>query len=200
MNPAETPREIDDRSAALSLIEALERSGLCRGEDALSAAAALSIGIRTVELFAIRRIRAVLPRFPDTIRGLFAPAGTAEPSLRDAFVTDESRLGFLDLLDLLSDTTLSTISPRLYRGWHDKTQARREARRATAEAVGFRLDSGQRDSLLTALAVYNRVFLVPPPLELTSEEAGAALATVLQLLSQLAADEATATRIGSLLH
>jgi len=180
----------DAATAADSLLENLDQAGAPCSGNALMCAQALQVGIRCSELMAISALRPVASRFPATIQELFHQPGSSLVALEDAFADPQASLGFLDLLDLASGQGLTCIAPRLYRGWQDKRQARRDARRITSEQLGFALDEGERAGLLASLALRNRVFVLPPPLELGLQEAAEALEHVLALLARLAPDQA----------
>jgi hypothetical protein len=175
---------LDAGPAAMRLT--LAAALLSGSDDPIARGAALSLCIRAAELHVIERVRPVLSEFPATIQEHFATAASPLVSTQDAFLDTSLSFGLLDLLEMCSDQALSCITPRLYRGWQDRNQARRDARRITTEAVGFSLDAEERDGLLMALAVQNRLFAVSPPLDIDGAQIGEALAAVQRLLDRLA--------------
>lgn len=146
---------------------------------------ALVLAARTVELKLTARLTPVLDQFPHTIQEHFDRPAEPAVSVQDAFVDPSAPIGLLDLLELASDQGLSCVAPRLYRGWQDRNQARRDARRITAEAVGFALTADERDRLLMAVAIRNRAFLTPLPVEVDEGQVDEALGAVRGLLEKL---------------
>jgi len=146
---------------------------------------ALVLTARAAELKLIQRLGPVLEQFPVTIQEHFARPSEPAVSVQDAFVDPATPVHLLDLLELASDPALSCIAPRLYRGWQDRVLARRDARRITGEAVGFSLAAAERDTLLMAVALRNRLLLTPPPLEVDETQVDEALAAVRGLLERL---------------
>ena len=164
---------------------------LSQGEGDASGLAALTLAARAVELEIIAQLTPVLDQFPRTIQEHFQRPDEPAVSAQDAFVDPGTPITLLDLLEMASDQALSCVAPRLYRGWQDRNQARRDARRITAEAVGFSLTAQERDALLMAVAVRNRVFLTPPPVEVDEAQVDEALGAVEGLFGKLT------TRTGS---
>ncbi len=153
--------------------------------DAASRLAALTLAVRTVELRLISRLTPVLDQFPRTIQDHFGRPAETAVSAQDAYVDPAIPVGLIDLLEMASDQALSCVAPRLYRGWQDRNQARRDARRITAEAVGFALSAQERDALLMAVAIRNRVFVTPPPVEVDEAQVDEALGAVRGLFERL---------------
>jgi len=147
--------------------------------------AGLALAVRAVELRIVDRLLPVAGRFPATIQGHLAGSASPAVSVQDAIVDPASAIDLLDLLELLSEPKLSCVAPRLYRGWQDRVQARREARAICAGAVGFTITADERDALLMAVALRNRLLRVPPPVELEPEMVEEALAAVTGLLERL---------------
>ena len=153
--------------------------------DPVQRTAALAIAIRAAELRIVARLLPVADRFPVTIQGHLAGSASPAVSVQDAIVDPASAIDLLDLLEMLSEPGLSCVAPRLYRGWQDRVQARREARAICVEAVGFSITAGERDALLLALALRNRLLRIPPPVELEPEAVEEALKAVTGLLERL---------------
>ena len=176
---------MDARMIAQGLLASLARTRLAGSEDPLDIAQALALRIRAALLLGLERIAAVAGEFPATIQALMnVPTANIEAA-RDALTQPQDYLGFIDLLDLLSDDSLDCVSPRLHRGWQDKAQSCSEARRLSRAAVGFSIDAIHRDSLLLALAIYQRIFCIPPPVQLGPEDARAALKAVDDLIDRI---------------
>ena len=156
------------------------------GQESVTARlSALVLAVRTVELKMIQRLAPVLDQFPVTIQEHFARPTEPSVSVQDAFVDPSATIGLLDLLEMASDQPLSCVTPRLYRGWQDRVQARRDARRITAEAIGFSLAADERDALMMAVAIRNRILLTPPPLEVDEAQVLEALTAVRVLFEKL---------------
>ena len=160
-------------------------SHLAESTEPVQRVAALVLAVRAAELRVVVRLLPVADRFPATIQGHLAGAGSPVVGVQDAFVDPAGPIDLLDLLELLSERGLSCIAPRLFRGWQDRVQARREARAICAEAVGFSITAGERDALLLALALRNRLLRIPPPVELEPEAVEEALKAVTGLLERL---------------
>lgn len=165
---------------------ATHAEALAGGESVASRLSALVLAVRTVELKLTALLAPVLDQFPRTIQEHFDRPAEAAVSAQDAFLDPSTPVGLLDLLEMASDQGLSCVAPRLYRGWQDRNQARRDARRITAEAVGFSLTADERDGLLMAVAVRNRAFLTPLPLEVDEAQVDDALNAVRALFERLA--------------
>lgn len=176
---------MDAKLIAEGLLAGLARTRLAESEDPLEIVQALALRIRAALLLGLERIAAVAGEFPATIQALMSVPAESIEAARDALIQPQDYLGFIDLLDLLSDDSLDCVSPRLHRGWQDKKQSCLDARRLSRGAVGFALDAARRESLLLALAIYQRVFCVPPPVQLVIEDARAALKAVGGLIDRL---------------
>ncbi len=181
---------------AQDLLEALATLLEGHAGSTLALVRGLSLGQRAAELLAIQALGPVAARFPATIQELLAPPASGMISVQDAFVEHRNFLRFLDLLELSSQQDLAVISPRLYRGWQDRKQARRDARDITTRTLGFALDAGTRDRLLLGLAIHQRLYVVPPPLDLDKHDCIEALSSLLALLGRLA-PRGSATHISS---
>ena len=158
---------------------------LAEGDAEVAGIAALALVARAAELKLTARLTPVLDQFPRTIQEHFHRPSESAVSAQDAFMDAGTPIGLLDLLEMASEQGLSCIAPRLYRGWQDRNQARRDARRITAEAVGFSLTADERDGLLMAVAVRNRAFLTAPPFEVDEAQVDHALDAVRALLKRL---------------
>lgn len=173
----------DEQQVANEL--ATHAESLAAAESLTARLSALVLAARAVELKLTARLAPVLDQFPRTIQEHFDRPAEPAVSVQDAFTDPSAPIGLLDLLEMASDPSLSCAAPRLYRGWQDRNQARRDARRITADAVGFSLTADERDGLLMAVAIRNRAFLVPLPLEVDEIQVDEALAAVRGLLERL---------------
>jgi len=171
---------------AKALLTMLDRTGLARDTEPIARATATDIAFRAAQLLALARITTVRTAYAATNQAmLFAPAPDVLPA-RDAAADESDALRIIDLIDLLSDVDLPCVAPRLHRGWQDRAQSCREARRITQKATGFALDESTRNDLLASLAVCNRVLRVPPPVTLVADQAGTWLPPVLRFIDRLA--------------
>jgi hypothetical protein len=123
---------------------------------------ALNLGVRAVEIAAVRKLQRVAARFPATIQDQLGAPPEAVDVLRDALAAPKS-LHFVEVLDLLSDDALDCVGPTLHRGWEDKRPACVRSRELAREATGVHLDAESRGRLLLLAAYRNRLFWLPPP-------------------------------------
>ncbi len=179
-----THTTLEAGDAANGLIHQAET--LADGGDPLDRVAALALWMRAAEILLADRLEPVIPRFPATIQAHFTRPDGPTVGAQDAYLDPAAGAGMLDLLELLGETTLSCISPRLYRGWQDRNQARIDARKLACGQVGFALDSGEREGMLAALALRNRLFLAAPPVDLEEARLVDAEAAVRGFVERLA--------------
>jgi hypothetical protein len=123
---------------------------------------ALNLGVRAVEIAAVRKLQRVSGSFPATIQALLEAPPEGVDVARDAIAAPKS-LGFVEVLDLLSDDALECVGPALHRGWEDKRPACLRSRQLAREATGARVDTESRARLLLLAAHRNRLFWLPPP-------------------------------------
>jgi hypothetical protein len=176
----------DAQQLAELLLKSVAKWGLAASEDPVDVAQALRLAMRAAQALAFQLFETAREDYPVTIQALMA---TPEPALDvdlDARIDPAELLGFVELLDMLSDSGLSCIAPRLHRGWLDKKQSCREARHLSTGRAGFALTGGEREDLMLGLAITNRVFMVPPPFEVEAERWRRALPPMLDLVERLA--------------
>ncbi len=176
----------DNVTIALRLLNRLERTKLAAADDPFELSDALGMAIRAAHVLGHEHLMQVAQELPASVQSMME---LPEPSLdagRDAFVEPLDYIDFVDILDVISDENLDCVAPHLHRGWQDKKESCRNARRATKGSVGFSIGFRFRESLLQAAAIYNRVFLVPAPVELEINEVKTALSSVLELIENLA--------------
>jgi hypothetical protein len=138
-------------------------------EDLVSLFQAVELGCRAVEILAAHRLQGVKDRFPATIGLLLEiPVPEVDPN-RDS-VPGHSSLDFTDVLDLVSEESLSCVAPGMHRGWEDRRFACRRSRVTAREALGVSLDAAARADLLTLAAYRNRLFRHPPPVRVVTGE------------------------------
>ena len=180
-----TQRQDAQQLAELLLIS-VEKGGLAASEDPIDVAQAIRLCLRAAQALAFQLFEVCRDDYPVTIQALMA---TPEPALDvdlDARIDPTELLGFVELLDMLSDSGLSCVAPRLHRGWLDKKQSCREARHVSTGRAGFTLTGGEREDLMLGLAITNRVFVAPPPFEVEAERWKRALPPMLDLVQRLA--------------
>ncbi len=179
----------DPLTMAKTILASAARSGLGRSDQPEDLMQALLLSTRAAHLLALHKIQAVRAKFPATLQALLSQPDPAIEVTRDAFTEPRDFICFDDLLDLLSAEALPCTAPRLHRGWQDKKQSCRDARKITAGAVGLSLQPDERDALLEGWALQNRFFFMPPPLQLSADQVVRCLPPVLGLIKRLAPDE-----------
>jgi len=173
-------------STAKGLLDALERSGAGRSSQPLEQAAGLALAMRALQLLCLHRLQPVRENFPATNRALMSvPEPLIEP-VRDALALPADFLGAIEIIDLLSEQDLDCVAPQLHRGWQDRRRSCAQARELAAGAFGFSITGEERQKLLAALAICNRVFCIPPPVTLDPDAVSAAFAPVLMLIEKIA--------------
>lgn len=183
--PEHNPVTHDLVSAASDLLGALERSGAGRSNRPLEQAAGLALAVRALQLLCLHRLQPERDKFPATNRALMqVPEPQVEP-VRDALALPADFLGAIDIIDLLSEAELDCVAPHLHRGWQDRRRSCAQARGLAAEAFGFSITGDERQALLGALAICNRVFCIPPPVTLEASAVGAAFEPVLALIERI---------------
>jgi hypothetical protein len=154
------------------------------GESLVSLCECLDLGLRAAEIVVIQRLQAAKGRFPATISLLLEVPALEVEAYRDA-VTVPKALGFTDALDLLSESGLECVAPRLHRGWDDRRVACDSARQTARQAVSVTLADADRGKLLLLSAYRNRVFRYPPPLRLVPGEILDAFSALTRLVERL---------------
>lgn len=172
-------------STAKGLLDALERSGAGQSSQPLEQAAGLALAMRALQLLCLYRLQPVRESFPATNRALMpVPEPVIEPA-RDALALPADFLGAIEIVDLLSEQDLDCVAPQLHRGWQDRRRSCAQARELAAEAFGFSITGDERQALLGALAICNRVFCIPPPVALLPAVVSAAFGPVLGLIERI---------------
>lgn len=154
------------------------------GEDLAELSEALDLGLRAVELRAFERLVPVRDRFPATIGALLDSPPPEVDVRRDAIEIPRA-LGFVDVLDLLSEESLDCVAPELHRGWEDRRFSCRRSRGTAQEAIGLALAADDRAPLLTLAAYRNRIFRLPPPVRLEPAAIRAAFPSLAALVGRL---------------
>lgn len=183
------PTQLDTLTLAQSIMASAARFGLARSEAPEDAIQALFLVTRAAHLLALHKLQRARTGFPATIQALLSQPDPAIEVARDAFIEPRDFICFVDLLDLLSEESLPCAAPRLHRGWQDKKQSCRGARKNTAASVGFSLDGKERDALLKGWALQSRFFFMPPPLQLSTDQIKRSLPPLLGLARRLAPEE-----------
>jgi hypothetical protein len=133
---------------------------------------------------AIRRLQPLAGEFPATIAALLdSPPLEVDPE-RDLLNPPKS-LRFVDVLDMLSESALSCISPQLHHGWEDRVVSCRRSRERAKRATGIVVPADQRDALMVIGAYRNRIFLLPPPVRIVPAKVVAAFPSLANLVEQL---------------
>ncbi len=145
---------------------------------------AVDLGVRVVEIMVAWRLEPVREEFPTTIASLLEPSPPEVVPSRD-FLNAPKSLRFIDVLDLLSNVNLSCISPKLHHGWEDRFASCRRSRVRTEKVTSFSLSEDERDALMLIGAYRNRIFLLPPPVEIITKDVLDAYPTLLALGERL---------------
>lgn len=145
---------------------------------------AVDLGVRVVEIMTVRRLQPFRDAFPATIASLLeSPTPHVDPK-RD-FLHPAKSLRFIDVLDMLSATDLPCISPDLHHGWEDRVASCRRSRVRTKRATQISVDETQRDALMLIGAYRNRIFLLPPPVQIVTNEVLDAFPILVELVERL---------------
>ncbi len=176
---------IDNVPIALRLLQRLEQSRFADSDDIFEASEALGLVVRAAHLLGHQHLKKIEQELPSSMQTMMELPDLKLDAGRDAFVEPLDYLSFVDILDAISDENLECVAPHLHRGWQDKKQSCRNARRATKQCVGFSIEYRFRERLLQAGAIYNRVLLVPAPVELNLSEVKTAFSSVLILIENL---------------
>lgn len=182
------------------VLRGLERGGLVASDAPLELATALLLAGRAAQLQLLGAVRAVKDDLSALIQALLAEPGSALSPERDGLADPAEALLLEDLLDLISVEEAPCIAPRLHRGWQDRRQSCRDARRACTASAGLSVDETRRAALLEGLALIKRVFQLPPPLELDAAALRRGLTAFLELCREAGAGSEAAAVAGRLLQ
>ncbi len=185
MSGSRQGKPIDVHGVTGHLLGSIDLTGAQTGGNPLALAQAIDAGVRTIGLLAYEKLVIFKEEFPDNIQVLMALPDREIELARDAFISADDFISYIDLLDLISVEELPCIAPHLHRGWQDKTQSCREVRCIAVRAIGHTLDQSRRDRLLRAAAIQQRVFAVPAPVLLSTTETQQTLAALFDLLKRL---------------
>jgi hypothetical protein len=151
---------------------------------------AIDLGVRVVEITAVQCLREVRHEFPATIASLLDPP-PPEVNVERDFLHPPKSLRFIDAVDMLSDMELPCISPQRHHGWEDRVASCRRSRSRAERACGFFVDRRQREELMLLGAYRNRIFLLPPPVRIVTDEVLGAFPTLVELVERLFASART---------
>lgn len=134
----------------------------------ISLCEAVDLGVRAAEILAVNRLQPVSESFPATI-GLLLKSPPAEVDVHRDAVTVPKTLQFNEVLDLLSEESLECVGPSLHRGWEDRRFSCRRSRQTAQAVIGLSLKADARERLLALAAYRNRIFRLPPPVEIVPD-------------------------------
>jgi len=160
------------------------------GESVACLSEAVDLGVRVVDILTVRCLEPMRDEFPATIARLLEPLPPAVDPYRD-FLHPPKALQFIDVLDMLSAEDLTCISPHLHHGWEDREASCHRSRARTRKATGFSVDAQQRDALMLIGAYQNRIFTLPPPVQVVPEDVLEAYAALVELVERLFASVRT---------
>lgn len=130
-------------------------------EDLMHLKEALAWGWHASGLLMYKHLRSISADFDQWMQEYLDEGEQPLDVERDARWTEDQRLSFLELLDLLSETKLPLLEPQFYKGWRDKTIRCHTLREEVARLVGGSINAEQRHHLLLLLAVYHRLIRQP---------------------------------------
>jgi len=151
-------------------------------DDLVALCESLDLGLRAAEILTIHRLNPIRDQFPATIALQLEVPGPDVDWQRDAIQVPKA-LQFNEVVDLLSDTELTCVSPGMHRGWEDRRFSCRRSRVTAQEAIGVTLSADEQEQLLILAAYRNRLFRTPPPVLVRPEE----ILTAFQALDRLMA-------------
>ena len=99
-----------------SLLVGLERSGLAASDDPMDLAQAVGLGIRAAHLLGYEIIKQVADEFPASIQGMMDFSDPQIDVARDAFTQAYDFVGFVEMLDIISQEESECVAPHLHRG------------------------------------------------------------------------------------
>lgn len=189
---------LDDLSEAKELLLFVRRSQSIKSDHPLEMAIALQLMLRAAQVLALVHIHKVKDSYPVTNQSLMNQPEAEIDVKRDSRIAHSEFIGFLEILDLFSDEFLPCVAAHIHRGWQDRTQSCREARKTTCNSAGFSLSDAEREGLSLSLAISNRVFCSPPPVNLDAEQISEALDSVLAFIKRLSNDAEIISLVESL--
>ncbi len=169
---------------ALDSVQRLARELAAGGPEPLALKGVLGWGWHAVSVLAHDRLRPARDNFDHWFWDYLQ---VAEPQLdgpRDAQWQERS-LSHIELLDILSEETMTILKPTFYQGWQDRTARCRTLRQRATAAIGGNIGASQRDDLVLLLGAHNRLLRVPAAVGLNGAELIAALPALFDLLELL---------------
>ncbi len=103
---------------------------------------------------------------------------------RDAHWSERNVLGYVELIDLLSEPGLSILRPDFFQGWQDRTSRCRSLREQIQEHLGASIQEKARDDILLTLAAYHRLIRLPFGTQLDVHTQLSAYPKLLDLIEQ----------------
>ena len=176
---------LDNLTIAAHLLQRLKQSEMAASNDPSDLAEALIVTIRVAHLLGHVHLQKGEQAMPSSVQSLMELPPPEIDTERDAFAVPDDYLSFVDILDLMSEENMDCVAPHLHRGWQDKKESCRNARRAARATIGFSIGFRFRDELLAAAAIYNRISLVPATVALESAAVRGAFESVLRFVEAL---------------
>ncbi len=174
-----------NRAIAKSLLESMASNRIAASADPVEVGQAVAISIRVAHLLGVEILQSVADEFPANIQELLNVPETEIDTDRDAFIREADFISFLELVDIFSDEESACVAPALHRGWQDKTESCRQARRIARQALGYSIGERYRESLLDAVSIQNRLTRVPAPVQLSTGMCRIAFTGLLGLIERL---------------
>jgi|GEM_PF-1333621 len=160
----------DRISPAANALDSLRRAAheleKSSADHPLSLKGVLCWGWHAVALLAYLRLQPGREAFDFWMQDYLQEGSPAVEADRDARWEERQRLSLLELLDILSESSLPSLKPEFYQGWQDRMSRCRWVRQQTYRLIGGAIDSAWRDSLLFLLAAYHRLIRLPAAVEI----------------------------------
>ena len=178
--------ELGAREEAVRLWEGALAEFENADSDLVALCETLDLGLHAAEILAVQVLRPVKADFPATIGAQLETPAADVDVMRDAISVPRA-LEFVDIVDLLSEGSLTCVSPGMHRGWEDRRFSCRRSRDTAQAAAGVTLTDEEQHQLLLLAAYRNRLFRCPPPVRIVPGEILPAFAALRRLVDALLA-------------
>jgi hypothetical protein len=175
---------LDAKSGPRALLEVAAR--VDASDQPLDIAVATELCFRAMTVLAQSALEGAREDYTVALQAMMHAPQFAIDEERDALVDERDFLGCLDVIDLLSAEGLDCVAPRLHRGWQDRHQSCRQARRVSSDKLGFSLAASERAAIVAAWGVCHRVMRIPPPVSFAGKDLLRTRGPLLDLIAKLA--------------
>ena len=180
-------RMYDAISQSKGFLALVSQTGMSRQAEVVALATAAELIFRAAHLLALESLHDAHEQFQATQQALMVHPDASLQVVHDARADEAEYLTVRDLLDLLSELEEPCVSPRLHRGWQDRTKNCQHARRVAQGALGFTLSDDEQKALLKGWALCNRFFRMPAPVDVDVSAFDGLVDTLRSLVKRLAA-------------